>query len=163
MRPPIDISEPTGSSKGPRDPDQAASLQLILSIGRSFKFVDDYVRPRMLQLGLTMTEFSVLSVLFHGGPVPLGQLSDRILLTGASTTYTVKKLEERKLMTRTRLSGDNRVVMGAITQKGRELMTRIQPLHAQHLIEVMHSLTTEDKQTIVSLLRKLRGLAPNQV
>lgn len=37
--------------------DEKASLQLILAIGRSFKYVDDQVRPRMLKLGLTMTEF----------------------------------------------------------------------------------------------------------
>ena len=76
------------------------SLQLILSIGRSFKYVDDYVRPRMQKLGLTMTEFSVLSVLYNHGPTPLGILSQRILLTGASTTYTVKKLEQRGLISR---------------------------------------------------------------
>ena len=55
----------------------------------------------MRRLGLTMTEFSVLSVLYHNGETPLGQLSQRILLTGASTTYTVKKLEQRGLLLRT--------------------------------------------------------------
>jgi hypothetical protein len=36
------------------------------------------------------------------GETPLGQLSQRILLTGASTTYTVKKLEQRGLIVRSR-------------------------------------------------------------
>ena len=58
-----------GGPQGP-PPDEAAALQLILSIGRAFKFVDDYVRPRTQKQGLTMTEFSVLMVLWHGGPYP---------------------------------------------------------------------------------------------
>ena len=101
--------------------EQKSALQLILSIGRAFKFVDDHVRPPMAKLGLTMTEFSVLATLFHGGPTPLGELSQRILLTGASTTYTVKKLEQRGLLTRRAKPEDQRVILGSITEKGTQV------------------------------------------
>jgi MarR family transcriptional regulator, 2-MHQ and catechol-resistance regulon repressor len=149
--------------EGPQGPapDEAASLQLILSIGRAFKFVDDYVRPRMQKHGLTMTEFSVLMVLWHGGPTPLGELSERILLTGASTTYTVKKLEKRGLITRESRCEDKRVVTGVITEKGRTLARKIAPLHATELVEAMHRLCTEEKKTAAQLLCKLRGMGPN--
>ncbi len=153
-------SEPGGPHRPA--PDETASLQLILSIGRAFKFVDDYVRPRMQKHGLTMTEFSVLMVLWHGGPTPLGELSERILLTGASTTYTVKKLEKRGLIARESRSEDKRVVMGVITEKGRTLAKKIAPSHAAELAEAMHLLSTEDKKTAAQLLRKLRGLGPNE-
>jgi MarR family 2-MHQ and catechol resistance regulon transcriptional repressor len=153
-------SGPGGPQEPP--PDEAASLRLILSIGRAFKFVDDYVRPRMQKHGLTMTEFSVLMVLWHGGPTPLGELSERILLTGASTTYTVKKLEKRGLMARESLSEDKRVVMGVITEKGRTLAKKIAPLHAAELVQAMHRLSTPEKKTVARLLRKLRGLGPNE-
>jgi MarR family 2-MHQ and catechol resistance regulon transcriptional repressor len=137
-------------------------VQLILSIGRAFKFVDDYVRPRMQKYGLTMTEFSVLMVLWHGGPTPLGELSEKILLTGASTTYTVKKMEKRGLLVRESLGEDKRVVMGVITDKGRKLAKKIAPLHATDLAEAMHALSTEEKMSAAQLLRKLRGLGPNK-
>jgi MarR family transcriptional regulator, 2-MHQ and catechol-resistance regulon repressor len=150
-----------GGPQGPA-PDEVASLQLILSIGRAFKFVDDYVRPRMQKHGLTMTEFSVLMVLWHGGPIPLGELSERILLTGASTTYTVKKLEKRGLIARESRSEDKRVVMGVITEKGRTLAKKIAPLHATELAEAMHRLSTVEKKTAAQLLRKLRGRGPNE-
>lgn len=158
--PPSGVSGPEGPP-GPA-PDEAASLQLILSIGRAFKFVDDYVRPRMQKHGLSMTEFSVLMVLWHGGPTPLGELSERILLTGASTTYTVKKLEKRGLIVRESRSEDKRVVMGVITEMGRALAKKIAPLHATELAEAMHRLSTEEKKTAAQLLRKLRGLGPNE-
>ena len=53
-----------------------------------------------------------------GDPTPLGELSERILLTGASTTYTVKKLEKRGLIARESRSEDKRVVTGVITGEG---------------------------------------------
>ena len=101
-------------------------------------------------------------VLWHGGPTPLGELSERILLTGASTTYTVKKLEKRGLIARESRSEDKRVVMGVITEKGRTLAKKIAPLHATELAEAMHRLSTVDKKTAAQLLRKLRGLGPNE-
>jgi MarR family 2-MHQ and catechol resistance regulon transcriptional repressor len=158
--PSSDASGPGAPQQTP--PDEAAALQLILSIGRAFKFVDDYVRPRMQKHGLTMTEFSVLMVLWHGGPTPLGELSERILLTGASTTYTVKKLEKRGLLARESRSEDKRVVMGVITEKGRTLAKKVAPLHATELTEAMHHLSTEEKKTAAQLLRKMRGLGPNE-
>lgn len=156
-------SRGSGQEKLPAPaPDEAASLQLILTIGRAFKFVDDYVRPRMQKYGLTMTEFSVLMVLYHGGPTPLGELSERILLTGASTTYTVKKMEKRGLIARKSQREDKRVVMGVITEKGLTLAKKVMPLHAEDLVIAMHHLSVEEKKTVAHLLRKLRGLGPSE-
>jgi MarR family 2-MHQ and catechol resistance regulon transcriptional repressor len=45
--------------------------------------------------GLGMTKFAVLEVLYHKGALPLGEIRDRILVAGPSTTYVVKKLEKR--------------------------------------------------------------------
>ncbi len=113
----------------------------------------------MQKLGFTMTEFSVLTVLYHGGPTPLGVLSQRILLTGASTTYTVKKLEQRGLIARQPLPEDHRVIMGSITEKGRAQLDRIFPLHIHDLAEAMRNLTVAEKRTVAKLLKKLRGVA----
>ena len=140
--------------------DEKASIGLVLSIGRAFKSVDEYVRPRMRRLGLTMTEFSVLSVLYHNGETPLGQLSQRILLTGASTTYTVKKLEQRGLLVRTPLPQDQRVIMGSVTNKGRKLLERIFPLHASHLTEAMRALSVEEKTGVTKSLQRLAESIP---
>lgn len=139
------------------DPEAEAAIRLILAIGRSFKRVDDEIRPRMAKMGLTMTEFSVMNTLYHQGPTPLGQLSDRILLTGASTTYTVKKLEKRGLMIRSASEQDQRVILGTITDAGRKLLTRIYPQHAQDLVRAMKMLSLEEKRTAARILRKLQA------
>ncbi len=136
--------------------DEKSCVQLILAIGRAFKFVDDQVRPPMAKHGLTMTEFSVLATLYHGGPIPLGELSQRILLTGASTTYTVKKLEQRGYLSRQARQEDQRVILGSITEKGRKLMQQIFPLHAQDLARAMGALSKSEKDAATALLRRLQ-------
>src|SRR4029077_8192020 len=97
--------------------------------GRALQAIERVVRPHLVQSGLSLTEFAVLEVLYHKGALPLGQIRDRILVTGASTTYVVKKLEERGLMRRRVCAEDSRVVFGELTGEGRELNGRGVPAH----------------------------------
>ena len=100
-----------------------------------------------------MTEFAVLEVLPHKGALPLGEIRDRILVTGASTTYIVKKLEERGLMRRRACAEDRRVVFGELTAKGRALIDEVFPAHVERLQQAMAGLSVSQKREASRLLR----------
>ena len=130
-------------------------MRLLISMARAFKSIDDWVRPRMAARGLAMTEFAVLEVLHHKGPIPLGQLSERILVTGASTNYTVNKLERRGLLCRTKLERDQRVILAELTAAGRKLIEEVFLLHVDDLRSATSGLSTPEKKSVAILLRKL--------
>src|SRR5438128_57502 len=115
------------------DLDRAATLQLVIALARVVKEIDKWVRPHLASHGLGVTEFAVLEVLYHKGPLPIGEIRDRILVTGASTTYIVKKLEQRGLMRRRPSGEDQRVVFGELTSAGRRLIGDLFPVHVEHL------------------------------
>jgi MarR family transcriptional regulator, 2-MHQ and catechol-resistance regulon repressor len=137
------------------DADRAATLQLVIALGRSVQAVERGVRPHLADCGLGLTEFAVLEVLYHKGGLPLGEIRDRILVTGASTTYVVKKLEERGLMRRRTSAEDQRVVFGELTPKGRALMDKVFPAHVGRLRAVMAGLSAPEKRAAAQLLRRL--------
>jgi MarR family transcriptional regulator, 2-MHQ and catechol-resistance regulon repressor len=137
------------------DADRAATLQLVIALGRSVQAVERGVRPHLADCGLGLTEFAVLEVLYHKGGLPLGEIRDRILVTGASTTYVVKKLEERGLMRRRTSAEDQRVVFGELTPKGRALMDKVFPAHVGRLRAVMAGLSAPEKRAAARLLRRL--------
>jgi len=137
------------------DPDRTATLQLVIALGRSFQAIERGVRPHLAEHGLGMTEFAVLEVLYHKGALPLGEIRDRILVTGASTTYVVKKLEARRLMRRSACAEDQRVVFGELTPKGRALMDEVFPAHVDRLRQVMAGLSVSEKREASRLLRRL--------
>src|ERR671910_544101 len=118
-----------------RDGDRAATLQLTIALGRALQAIELSVRPHLTQSGLSLTEFAVLEVLYHKGALRLGEIRDRILVTGASTTYVVKKLEERGLMRRRACVEDSRVVFGALTAKGRALIDEVFPAHVDRVTD----------------------------
>ncbi|MDQ3950262.1 MAG: MarR family transcriptional regulator [Gemmatimonadota bacterium] len=135
--------------------DRAATLQLVIALGRAVKALEKGVRPHLAKHELAMTEFAVLEVLYHKGPLPLSEIRDRILVTGASTTYVVNKLEQRGLMRRRGSGEDKRVVFGEITPAGRKLIGNIFPAHVEQLRQLMAGLSPSEKRTATQLLRKL--------
>ena len=135
--------------------DRTATLQLVIALGRSLQAIERGVRPHLAACGLGITEFAVLEVLYHKGALRLGEIRDRILMTGASTTYVVKKLEERRLMRRRTSADDQRIVFGELTPKGRALIEDVFPVHVDHLRHVMAGLSASDKRVAAQLLRRL--------
>jgi len=132
-----------------------ATLQLVIALGRAVQAVERSVRPHLAECGLGLTEFAVLEVLYHKGALPLGEIRDRILVTGASTTYVVKKLEQRGLMRRRLCTEDQRIVFGELTPKGRALLDKVFPAHVQRLRNVMAGLSGSEKRAASQLLRRL--------
>jgi MarR family 2-MHQ and catechol resistance regulon transcriptional repressor len=139
----------------PKDGDRGATLQLIIALARALQAIERAVRPHLTRCGLTLTEFAVLEVLYHKGALPLGQIRDRILLTGASTTYVVKKLEERELIRRRVCVEDQRIVFGELTTTGRALIDRVFPAHVERLRDVTAGLSVSEKREVRRLLRAL--------
>lgn len=140
---------------GSAAPDRAATLQLVIALARAYQALAQGVRPQLAKQSLGMTEFAVLEVLYHKGALPLGELRDRILVTGASTTYVVKKLEERGLIRRRTCVDDQRVIFGELTAKGRALIDEVFPVHVDRLRELLAGLSVPDKQAATRLLRRL--------
>src|SRR5689334_13492715 len=99
------------------DGDRTATLQLVIALARAIEAIERGVRPHLTESGLGLTEFAVIEVLYHKGALTLGELRDRILVTGASTTYVVKKLEERGLIRRRTSAQDQRVVFAELTTR----------------------------------------------
>ncbi len=117
--------------------------------------VTEPARQHLKQFDLSPTEFGVLEALFHKGPLPLSELADRILITGASITYTVKRLEERGLVRRRPCAEDQRFVFGELTGAGRTLIAEVFPLHAEQLRLAMRALSRAEKRQAADLLKQL--------
>src|SRR3954470_3436943 len=135
--------------------ERTATLQLVIALSRAFQALERGVRPHLAEHGLGLTEFAVLEVLYHKGVLPLGEIRDRILVTGASTTYVVKKLEDRGLMRRRTSAEDQRVVFGELTPKGRAVMDKVFPAHVDRLRHVTAGLSVSEKRAASQLLRRL--------
>lgn len=142
----------------PDGDDVAHSLKLFVVLSRAYLAVTGRTDARIAENGLTTTEFAILEVLHHKGPLLLGEIQRKILVTSGGVTYLVDRLEGKGLVKREECPGDRRARYAVLTPAGDALIRRIFPGHARHIADALSGLTASEQVVATKLLRKL-GLA----
>lgn len=105
--------------------------------------------------GLGTTDFKVLEVLLHKGPMPVNTIGKTLALTSGSITTAVDRLADKGLVARTGDPDDRRVRLVELTREGRKLIVPAFARHEQDMEQVASALTAAERATLVTLLRKL--------
>jgi MarR family transcriptional regulator, 2-MHQ and catechol-resistance regulon repressor len=134
---------------------QAVALKLLVVLSRARISLDEHLQAHAARHGLTLTEFAILEVLFHRGPLLLGEVQRRILVSSGGITYLVDRLEKKGLVARQDCPEDRRARYAVLTAEGEELIARIFPEHARTIEDLMSVLTLEEQQTAIRLMRTL--------
>src|SRR5687768_12540995 len=111
-------------SAAPRfdSPQQEAYLALWRTYDRLRAFEDEL----FARFDLTAQQYNLLRLLRAARePVPTLSLAERLVSRAPDVTRMLDKLEEHKLLTRTRSAKDRRAVLVAIADRGRELLDEI--------------------------------------
>jgi MarR family transcriptional regulator, 2-MHQ and catechol-resistance regulon repressor len=131
------------------------SLKLFIVLSRAYKAINEHVNKAIQASGLNPTEFAVLELLYHKGDQPMQQIGGKILLASGSITYVVDKLEQKGMLKRIACPKDRRVTYAQITEEGKKFIEEIFPEHAEQIHELMSSLTEDEKEQAIALLKKL--------
>lgn len=134
------------------------SLELFTVLSRAYNWVNAHATRDHRRYGLNPTEFGILELLYHKGPLPLQQIGEKILISSGNITYAVDKLEQKHLLARRPAQTDRRVIFAELTEQGHALLADIFPQHAEALRSATSGLTDAEKAQAISLLKKL-GLA----
>jgi MarR family transcriptional regulator, 2-MHQ and catechol-resistance regulon repressor len=146
----------------PRTPGKAEAgagieraLKLWIVLARAHAAVEHHSVTDIERHGLTVGEFGILESLFHKGPMLLGEVQRRILVSSGGITYLVDRLEKRGLVERRDCPTDRRARYAALTPDGERLIAEIFPSHARCLEHALSGLTAEEKEEAIVLLRRL--------
>jgi MarR family transcriptional regulator, 2-MHQ and catechol-resistance regulon repressor len=156
-----DASAGTAAAQRSRRPTpvaQSSALKLNVVLARAASAVARHAERDITRHGLSPAEFGVLEVLYHKGPLLLGEVQRKILVSSGGVTYLVDRLVARGLVERQECPDDRRARYAALTPDGQALIARIFPEHARVIERSLAGLTSEEQQRATELLRKL-GLA----
>lgn len=134
---------------------EAVALKLWIALARAFAAVEQRAAADVARHGLTLAEFAVLEALYHKGPLLLGELQRKILVSSGGVTYLVDRLEERALVRRVLSEEDRRARYAELTEDGVALMRRIFPQHAACIREVAAALEPAEQAEATRLLKQL--------
>ena len=142
----------------PLDRKQESALKLWVVLARASATVAKHMEEDVAQHDLTGTEFGILEALYHKGPMLLGEIQRKILVTSGGITYLVDRLVAKGLVKREQCEEDRRARYAVLTPAGQSLIKRIFPGHAARIEQAMSGLTASEQKEATQLLRKL-GLA----
>lgn len=130
-------------------------LRLWIALARSYLTFSRAVSSNISEFGLTTAQFGVLEALHHLGPLSLGELADKLLVTGGNITYVMDRLEEQGYVERERSSTDRRVILAKLTPEGADLMAQVFPEHAAFIRRSLAHLEPHEQEELRRLLKKL--------
>ena len=105
--------------------------------------------------GLGLSDFAVLEILLHKGPLPVNTIGRQVMLTSGSITTAVDRLEKKQFVRRQACPKDRRVTHVTLTAAGRALIQQVFKTHAGKLEAVFEPLSTAERSTLATLLKKL--------
>lgn len=149
------IVEADHPAEPPTDVPTATALKLWVVLARAHAAVTAHVTADIERHGLTPAEFGVLEALHHKGPLLLGDVQRRTLVSSGGTTFLVDRLEKRGLVERRLCATDRRARYAALTEAGRALISEIFPVHAEAVRRALSGLGSADQRRVTELLRVL--------
>lgn len=135
--------------------DREIALKLYVVLSRAHMAVERHAQADIGIHGLSQGEFAIMEALYHRGPLLLGEVQRKILVSSGGVTYLVDRLEADGLVERRPCESDRRARYAALTKKGEQLMRKIFPTHAAALEQALSGLSTAEKKQAIDLLRKL--------
>ena len=140
------------------DKDMVSAPRLWLVLARAYGSMVDYIEDSITAQGLGISDFMVLEVLLHKGPMTISAIGEKVLLASASMTSAIDRLEKRDLVRRKNCTSDRRIRIVELTDGGKAFIEEIYARHEKDLEAVIDGLNEEQRRAMYEGLKKI-GLA----
>lgn len=137
----------------PIDPIAMSVTSNIWRVSQLFRQVME--RGILKEYNLTWASFSTLYIVWIWGPIEMGEIAKSQSVGRSTITSTVGLLEKRGFCTRSHIDGNRRSVVVTLTPEGEKLIEEVYPAFNQHEKSFTTSLTTQESEQLIQLLRKI--------
>ncbi len=131
------------------------ALESWIKLQRASNSVFRNIRPSMVQYTLSTTQFAVLEVLLHLGPLSQKVIGQKLLISSGNTVTVIDNLERDKLVSREPDPNDRRAYKVILTKEGERIIKKIFPAHVKSIVESFSILTKKEQVELSRLCKKL--------
>ncbi len=136
-----------------KKPPQALHAWLIIL--KAWQSIARYLLPATMEEGLGESDFRVLEVLLHKGPLPVNAIGPKVDLNPGSVSVAVDRLYKKGFVTRVESSSDRRVRTVSLTEKGRQMFVPLFRRHAALIKRAFRDVSAEELEQIELILKKV--------
>src|SRR6266566_4236490 len=121
---------------------------------KAMRALTRYAAAGIEETGLGLSDFGVLEVLLHKGPLPVNTIGPIVDLTPGSISIAVDRLVEKGLVSRVESAEDRRVRIVALTPRGKDLIVPAFRKHSGQMRKVFSELSPEELRSLEVALKK---------
>jgi MarR family 2-MHQ and catechol resistance regulon transcriptional repressor len=121
---------------------------------KAMRALSRYAAAGIEGTGLGDSDFRVLEVLLHKGPLPVNTIGPIVDLTPGSISIAVDRLVAKGLVSRIESAEDRRVRIVALTPRGKDLIVPAFRKHAGRMKRVFSELSPEELRALEEALKK---------
>ncbi len=134
-------------------PPEALHAWLIML--KAWQSMSRYLLPSLTEEGLGDSDFRVLEVLLHKGPMPVNAIGPKVDLNPGSVSVAVDRLYKKELVRRVESTRDRRVRTVSLTEKGREIFVPLFRRHTALIKLAFQDVSPEELQQLELVLKKI--------
>lgn len=110
-------------------------------------------KPALQQIDLTYTQYIVMMIMWEEKEIQFRDLVNKMYLESNTLTPVLKKLEDKRLITRKKKNGNDKNIILSITKKGIELKEKAKqvPIELGKCLEIKE----KDGKTLKEILHRL--------
>ena len=135
--------------------DSSTPVHTWLVMMKAMQAISRYALADIEKAGLGDSDFRVLEVLLHKGPLPVNVIGPKVNLTPGSISVAVDRLLAKGFVSRTESSEDRRVRVVALTPRGKSVITPVFRAHAETLEKIFSGLTRQELRQLEQQLKRV--------
>ncbi len=122
---------------------------------KAMRALTRYAAAGIEETGLGLSDFGVLEVLLHKGPLPVNTIGPIVDLTPGSISIAVDRLFAKGLVSRVESGEDRRVRIVALTPRGTDLIVSAFRKHSGQMRRVFSELSPEELDGLEAALKRI--------
>jgi MarR family 2-MHQ and catechol resistance regulon transcriptional repressor len=126
-----------------------------LVMKKAMQAMTRYLLADLAETGLGVSDFAVLEVLLHKGPLPVNVIGPKVNLTPGSISVAVDRLVDKGLVSRVECPEDRRVRFVDLTARGKRLIVPIFQQHAATTERIFAGLSSDDLRQLEQYLKQI--------
>lgn len=142
--------------------DELQGVYIWLALWKASRVIEQYAVKAIIEMSGDLdcvSDFAVLEILMHNGPLPVNEIGSRVLLKSASMTVAVDRLEKKGLVERKNHLKDRRARIVHLTADGKKMIKKVWTIHAADIEKLTADLTTAEREKFLKILRQMSGKA----
>lgn len=137
---------------GTRPPEASHAWLIMLKACQSMAH---YLLPTIAAEGLGESDFRVLEILLHKGPMPVNAIGPKVDLNPGSVSVAVDRLYKKGFVSRVECCSDRRVRTVSLTDKGREMFVPLFRRHAALIKRAFQDVSPEELRHLEVAVKKI--------